>query len=138
MYTVPMGLVGAFWILLATGNTLSIISGIGILVLIGIGVNDAIVKVEYSNQLRRSGMGIREAILNASRVRLRPILMTTLTTVFGVLPMAIMSQTGSELQRPLALVIVGGLLCTTILTLILIPVFYEMLENLKEKRKQKK
>ena len=138
MYTVPMGLVGAFWILLATGNTLSIISGIGILVLIGIGVNDAIVKVEYSNQLRRTGMGIREAVLTASRVRLRPILMTTFTTIFGVLPMAIMSQTGSELQRPLALVIVGGLLFTTLLTLILIPVFYEMLENLKEKRKQKK
>jgi HAE1 family hydrophobic/amphiphilic exporter-1 len=138
MLTVPMGLIGAFWILLATGNTLSIISGIGILVLIGIGVNDAIVKVEYSNQLRQTGMGVREAVLTASRVRLRPILMTTFTTVFGVLPMAIMSQTGSELQRPLALVIVGGLLCTTILTLILIPVCYEILENLKEKRKQKK
>lgn len=138
MLTVPMGLIGAFWILLATGNTLSIISGIGILVLIGIGVNDAIVKVEYSNQLRQTGMGVREAILTASRVRLRPILMTTFTTVFGVLPMAIMSQTGSELQRPLALVIVGGLLCTTLLTLILIPVCYEILENMKEKRKARK
>lgn len=138
MLTVPMGLIGAFWILLATGNSLSIISGIGILVLIGIGVNDAIVKVEYSNQLRQTGMGVREAILTASQVRLRPILMTTFTTVFGVLPMAIMSQTGSELQRPLALVIVGGLLCTTILTLILIPVCYEILENMKEKRKTRK
>jgi HAE1 family hydrophobic/amphiphilic exporter-1 len=138
MLTVPMGLVGAFWILLATGNSLSIISGIGILVLIGIGVNDAIVKVEYSNQLRQTGMGVREAVLTASQVRLRPILMTTFTTVFGVLPMAIMSQTGSELQRPLALVIVGGLLCTTILTLILIPVCYEILENMKEKRKTRK
>jgi HAE1 family hydrophobic/amphiphilic exporter-1 len=135
MLTVPMGLIGAFWILLATGNTLSIISGIGILVLIGIGVNDAIVKVEYSNQLRQTGMGVREAVLTASRVRLRPILMTTFTTVFGVLPMAIMSQPGSELQRPLALVIVGGLLCTTLLTLILIPVCYEILENMREKRK---
>jgi HAE1 family hydrophobic/amphiphilic exporter-1 len=138
MLTVPMGLIGALWILLATGNTLSIISGIGILVLIGIGVNDAIVKVEYSNQLRQSGMGVREAVLTASRVRLRPILMTTFTTVFGVLPMAIMSQPGSELQRPLALVIVGGLLCTTLLTLILIPVCYELLENMKEKRKARK
>lgn len=135
MLTVPMGLIGAFWILLATGNTLSIISGIGILVLIGIGVNDAIVKVEYSNQLRQTGLGVREAILTASRVRLRPILMTTFTTIFGVLPMAIISQAGSELQRPLALVIVGGLLCTTLLTLILIPVCYEILENMKEKRK---
>jgi HAE1 family hydrophobic/amphiphilic exporter-1 len=136
MFTVPMGLVGAFWILEATGNSLNIISGIGLLVLVGIGVNDAIVKVEYSNQLRQQeGLGIREAVLTASRVRLRPILMTSLTTIFGVLPMGIMSQSGSELQKPLALVIIGGLICTTLLTLLLIPVFYEMLEKAKEKRK---
>ncbi len=135
MFTVPMGLAGAFLFLLVSGNTLNIISGIGLLVLIGIGVNDAIVKVEYSNQLRQQGMGTREAILTASKVRLRPILMTSFTTIFGLLPMALMSQTGSELQRPLALVIIGGLLFTTFLTLIFIPVCYEVLENLKEKRK---
>lgn len=134
MFTVPMGLIGAFLFLLITGNSLNIISGIGIMVLIGIGVNDAIVKIEYSNMLRREGKGVREAILEASRVRLRPILMTTFTTIFGVVPMAVISQTGSELQQPLALVIIGGLLFTTLLTLILIPVFYEILENLKEKR----
>lgn len=138
MFTVPMGLIGAFLVLLISGNTLNIISGIGIMVLIGIGVNDAIVKVEYSNQLRQEGMGVREAVMTASRVRLRPILMTTFTTVFGVMPMAIASQAGSELQRPLALVIIGGLLFTTFLTLLLIPVCYEMLENFKEKRKEKK
>lgn len=138
MFTVPMGLIGAFLFLLISGNSLSIISGIGIMVLIGIGVNDAIVKVEYSNQLRKEGMGIRNAIMTASKVRLRPILMTTFTTIFGLIPMALMSQTGSELQRPLALVIIGGLLCTTFLTLILIPVSYEILEKYKEKRKAKK
>jgi len=138
MFTVPMGLVGAFLFLLISGNSLNIISGIGLLVLIGIGVNDAIVKVEYSNQLRQEGWGVREAILEASRVRLRPILMTTFTTIFGVLPMAMMTQTGAELQRPLALVIIGGLTFTTFLTLILIPVCYEMLENSKEKRKERK
>jgi HAE1 family hydrophobic/amphiphilic exporter-1 len=138
MFTVPMGLIGAFLLLLISGNSLSIISGIGILVLIGIGVNDAIVKVEYANQLRKEGLGIREAILTASRVRLRPILMTSFTTIFGVLPMGLMYQPGSELQRPLALVIIGGLLFTTFLTLILIPVLYEALENIREKRKQKK
>jgi HAE1 family hydrophobic/amphiphilic exporter-1 len=135
MFTVPMGLIGAFLFLLISGNTLNIISGIGIMVLIGIGVNDAIVKVEYSNQLRREGMGVREAVMEASRVRLRPILMTTFTTIFGLIPMALMSQTGSELQRPLALVIIGGLLFTTFLTLILIPSFYEALENVKERRR---
>jgi hydrophobic/amphiphilic exporter-1 (mainly G- bacteria), HAE1 family len=137
MFTVPMGLIGAFLFLLLSGNTLNIISGIGILVLIGIGVNDAIVKVEYSNQLRQEGKGIRDAVMTASRVRLRPILMTTFTTIFGVLPMGFMSQTGSELQKPLALVIIGGLLFTTFLTLLLIPVSYEFLESIKEKRKQK-
>lgn len=137
MFTVPMGLIGAFLFLYLSGNSLNIISGIGILVLIGIGVNDAIVKVEYSNQLRQKGMAVREAVMTASQVRLRPILMTTLTTIFGVLPMGLMAQTGSELQRPLALVIIGGLLFTTGLTLILIPVCYELLENFKEKRKQK-
>lgn len=135
MFTVPMGLIGAFLFLLISGNTLNIISGIGILVLIGIGVNDAIVKVEYSNQLRKQGYGVREAVMTASQVRLRPILMTTFTTVFGLIPMAVIKQTGSELQQPLALVIIGGLLFTTFLTLILIPVAYEMLENFKEKRK---
>lgn len=138
MFTVPMGLVGAFLFLLISGNTLNIISGIGILVLIGIGVNDAIVKVEYSNQLRDEGKPVREAILTASRVRLRPILMTTFTTIFGLVPMAMLSSTGSELQRPLALVIIGGLLFTTFLTLVLIPVSYEFVENLKSKRKDRK
>ena len=135
--TVPMGLIGAFLFLLLSGNSLSIISGIGILVLIGIGVNDAIVKVEYSNQLRKGGMGVREAVMTASKVRLRPILMTTFTTIFGLVPMALMTQTGSELQRPLALVIIGGLFFTTFLTLIFIPVCYELLENMREKRKEK-
>lgn len=138
MFTVPMGLIGAFLALLITGNTLNIISGIGILVLVGIGVNDAIVKIEYANQMRQEGKGVRDAIVAASKVRLRPILMTSLTTIFGVLPMALMKQTGSELQRPLALVIIGGLIFTTLLTLLLIPVFYEMLENFKENRKAKK
>ena len=138
MLTVPMGIIGAFLFLLISGNTLNIISGIGIMVLIGIGVNDAIVKIEYSNQLRREGMSVREAVLQASRVRLRPILMTTFTTIFALIPMALARQTGSELQRPLALVVIGGLFCTTLLTLILIPVSYEVVENIKEKRKARK
>ena len=136
MFTVPMGIIGAFLFLLLSGNSLNIISGIGIMVLIGIGVNDAIVKVEYSNQLRKEGKEIREAVMTASRVRLRPILMTTFTTIFGLLPMALMTQTGSELQRPLAYVIIGGLFFTTFLTLIFVPVCDEILENLKHKRKK--
>jgi HAE1 family hydrophobic/amphiphilic exporter-1 len=138
MLTVPMGIVGAFLLLLATNNSLSIISGIGVMVLIGIGVNDAIVKIEYANQMRLAGNSVRESLLITSRVRLRPILMTTFTTVFGLIPMAIMHQVGSELQRPLAVVLIGGLICTTFFTLILIPVFYEMLENHRDKVRARK
>jgi HAE1 family hydrophobic/amphiphilic exporter-1 len=137
MTTVPMGLFGAFLFILLSGNSLNIISGIGIMVLIGIGVNDAIVKVEYSNQCRKEGLSVRESILKASRVRLRPILITTFTTIFGLIPMGLMSQTGSELQKPLAFVVIGGLLFTTMLTLILIPVAYEALEDIKQKFKVK-
>jgi len=138
MFTVPMGLLGAFIFLLITSNSLNIISGIGIMVLIGIGVNDAIVKLEYANQMRIKGDTPREAIMKASRVRLKPILMTTFTTIFGVLPMGLIQRSGSELQQPLALVIIGGLLFTTFLTLILIPVFYEILEDFLDKKRIRK
>ena len=138
MLAVPMGIMGSFWLLLATGSSLNVISGIGILVLIGMSDNIAIVLLEYTNQLRERGMGIREAVMTASLVRLRPILMTTLTTVVGVLPMALMSSAGSDLERPLALVILGGLTCLMFLTLFLIPVLYEAYEIHKEKRKQKR
>jgi cobalt-zinc-cadmium resistance protein CzcA len=83
-------------------------------------------------------MKLREAVLTGARVRLRPILMTALTSIVGVIPMAMASELGSELQRPLALVLVGGPLLATILTLFLIPVFYEMLEGYLEKRKGRK
>jgi HAE1 family hydrophobic/amphiphilic exporter-1 len=134
MFTVPMGLFGAFAALLLFGHSLNIISGIGFLVLVGIGVNDAIVKIEYANQKRAEGKGVRQAIMEASKVRLRPILMTSLTTIFGLIPMAVMPGTGSELQRPLALVLIGGLICTTLLTLLFIPVCYEIVEGYKERK----
>ena len=126
MLTVPMGLFGAFLLLLLTGQSINVISGIGFMVMAGIVVNDAIVKVDYANQLRRRGVSAREAMLQASRIRLRPILMTTFTTVFGLLPMALIRMRGAELQRPLAIVVIGGLLASTFLTLILIPILYEI------------
>jgi len=114
----PMGLVGAVWALLITGQTLNVISVIGMVVLAGIVVNDAIVKIDYTNQLRRQGLTLREAILEASRVRLRPILMTTVTTILGLFPMALGLGRGSELQQPLAITVIGGLALATFLTLI--------------------
>ena len=125
----PMGLVGAVWALLITGQTLNVISVIGMVVLAGIVVNDAIVKIDYTNQLRRQGLTLREAILEASRVRLRPILMTTVTTILGLFPMALGLGRGSELQQPLAITVIGGLALATFLTLILIPLIYELVEK---------
>jgi len=129
LFTLPMGLTGAVWALILTGQTLNVISVMGMVVLAGIVVNDAIVKIDYTNRLRRKGMGIREAIIESSKVRLRPILMTTVTTVFGLLPMSLGLGKGSELQQPLAISVIGGLLFSTFLTLILIPLAYEIAEK---------
>lgn len=129
--TLPMGLTGAVWALFMTGRTLNVISVIGMVVLAGIVVNDAIVKIDYTNQLRKRGLSLREAIMEASRVRLRPILMTTVTTVFGLFPMSLGIGRGSELQQPLAISVIGGLILATFLTLILIPLAYELAERRK-------
>ncbi|UCC40581.1 MAG: efflux RND transporter permease subunit [Candidatus Aminicenantes bacterium] len=133
LFTLPMGLTGAIWALFLTGQTINVISVIGTVVLAGIVVNDAIVKIDYTNQLRKKGMPLREAVMEASRVRLRPILMTTVTTAFGLFPMSLGLGRGSELQQPLAISVIGGLILATFLTLILIPVAYELGERRKEK-----
>jgi HAE1 family hydrophobic/amphiphilic exporter-1 len=133
LFTLPMGLTGAVWALFITGQTLNVISVIGMVVLAGIVVNDAIVKIDYTNQLRKKGMGLRESIMEASRVRLRPILMTTVTTIFGLFPMSLGLGRGAELQQPLAISVIGGLILATFLTLILIPLAYELVEKSRSK-----
>ena len=134
LFTLPMGLTGALWALLITGQSLNVISIIGMVVLAGIVVNDAIVKIDYTNQLRKRGLGLRDAVMEAGRVRLRPILMTTVTTAFGLFPMSLGLGQGAELQQPLAVSVIGGLLLATFLTLILIPLGYELVEKAKEKK----
>ena len=99
------------------------------IVLVGLVVDNATVKVDYTNQLRRGGMGLREAVLEGSHVRLRPILMSTLSTLFGLVPMALGLEAGAELMKPLAIVVIGGLTFSTFLTLIVIPVVYEWVER---------
>ncbi len=123
--TVPLALIGVTIGLLLTGQSFNIMSLIGLVVLVGIVVNDAIVKVDFINQERGRGTPLREAILLAGRKRLRPILMTTITTVLGLLPMAIGFGDGAELRRPLAIAIIFGLSFATILTLIVVPVLYQ-------------
>ena len=129
MFTLPMGAAGAFLSLFVTGQSLNAISIIGLVVLVGLVVDDAIIEIDYTNQLRRSGVGLRQAVEKACHVRLRPILMASLSTVFGVIPMALGIEKGAELLKPLGIVVLGGLLFSTFLTLIQIPVLYEWVEK---------
>jgi HAE1 family hydrophobic/amphiphilic exporter-1 len=104
---------------------------IGGVILVGIVVNDAIVKVDFINQARRQGNDLRAAITEAGRVRLRPIVMTTVTTVLGLLPMALGIGRGSDLRAPLAIAVIGGLTVATALTLIVVPVVYQAVERVR-------
>jgi HAE1 family hydrophobic/amphiphilic exporter-1 len=102
---------------------------IGVVILVGIVVNDAIVKVDFINQARARGASLRDAILEAGSVRLRPIVMTTVTTVLGLSPMALGLGRGADLRAPLAIAVIGGLSVATILTLIVVPVVYSLVES---------
>ncbi len=129
LFSIPLGLVGAFLALWLSGGGLNTMSLIGIVVMAGIANNDAVVKVDFINQMRARGMALREAVLAAGHARLRPILMTSATTMLGLLPMALAGGRGAELRSPLAVAIFGGLLSATALTLIVIPVLYELVEE---------
>ncbi len=126
---VPLALVGAILALLVTGQGLNTMSLIGIVILVGIVVNDSIVKVDFIVQARERGVDLRNAILEAGRVRLRPIIMTTVTTVLGLTPMALGIGRGADLRAPLAIAVIGGLLLATLLTLIIVPVLFSVVES---------
>jgi HAE1 family hydrophobic/amphiphilic exporter-1 len=123
----PLALIGAVAALMITGQGLNTISMIGVVILVGIVDNDAIVKVEFIVQARERGASVRDAILEAGRVRLRPIIMTTVTTVVGLAPMALGIGPGADLRAPLAIVVIGGLTVATLLTLVVVPVLYSYL-----------
>jgi len=131
LIAVPLALVGAILALLASGEGLNTMSLIGVVILVGIVVNDAIVKVDFIRQGRERGEPLRHAILEAGRVRLRPIVMTTATTVLGLVPMALGIGRGADLRAPLAIAVIGGLVFATALTLIVIPVVYQTIERLR-------
>ncbi len=126
LFTVPLAMTGGFGALLVTGNVLSIISMIGFIMLVGIIVNNGIVMVEYINQLRKEGVGKREAIITAGKTRLRPILMTALTTIFAMSTMAFGSDMGSDMGRPMAIVTIGGMIYGTLMTLVVVPCIYDL------------
>ena len=129
MFSVPLGMIGVIWALFLTGTTLNVTSFMGIIMMVGIVVSNGVLLVEYMNELRRHGQGLHEAVLNGGRTRLRPILMTTLTTLVGLLPMALGFDVGSEANAPLARAVIGGLAVSTFFTLVLIPTLYVMLEE---------
>jgi hydrophobic/amphiphilic exporter-1 (mainly G- bacteria), HAE1 family len=129
LFTIPLALVGAVWALWLTGTTVSVVAFIGLIMLAGIVVNNAIVLVDLVNQLRAEGMERGAAIVEAGRARLRPILMTTLTTTLGLLPMAIGFGDGAEVRAPMAVTVIGGLVVSTLLTLVVIPVVYSLLDR---------
>ncbi len=129
LFTIPLALVGAVLALFVTGTTVNIVALIGVIMLAGIVVNNAIVLVDLINQLRSRGMAQRDAIMEAGAARLRPILMTSLTTAMGLLPMALGLGEGSEVRAPMAITVIGGLLVSTLLTLVVIPVVYSLLDR---------
>ncbi|UCF98581.1 MAG: efflux RND transporter permease subunit [Spirochaetaceae bacterium] len=134
MFSVPFSVIGLVAALVVTGTTFSIMSFIGAILLVGIVVNNAIVLIDYMNRLQGRGLGLREAIIRGGKTRLKPILMTSFTTIFGLLPMAIGVGAGSELRAPLGRAVVGGLLTSGFVTLILIPTVYWLVESRIRKR----
>ena len=129
MASVPFAVIGLVGALLATNTTFSIIAFAGMILLVGIVVNNAIVLIDYIATLRKRGLPIEEAIVKGGRTRLKPILMTTMTTVLGLIPMAIGLGAGSELLTPMGRAVVGGLLTSTLVTLVLIPTLYWLVEG---------
>jgi HAE1 family hydrophobic/amphiphilic exporter-1 len=129
MMGLPMALVGAILAIVITGKTLSIITMIGIIMLMGLVGKNAILLVDYTNTLRRQGRSMREALLEAGPVRLRPILMTSFSLIFGLLPVAVATAHGGEVRSPMAVAVIGGMLLNTMLSLLVIPVLYTVFEG---------
>jgi HAE1 family hydrophobic/amphiphilic exporter-1 len=129
LFSVPFAVIGVLVTLWVFDVTISVVVLIGVILLAGIVVNNAIILVDHTNQLRGDGTDKLAALRRAGAVRLRPILMTTGTTVLGLLPMALGLGAGSELRRPMALTVVGGLLTSTALTLLVIPAVYSLLDR---------
>ncbi len=137
MFSIPLASIGVLVMLFLTRTTFNIQTWIGVLMLGGIVVNNAILLVDTCNLLRRrDGMPLREAVLTACTRRLRPVLMTSLTTMVGLLPLALGVGEGGEVQAPLARTVIGGLTSSTFITLLFIPSLYLLFERRREKRRQ--
>jgi len=134
LLSIPLMAVGVVGIYLITGETFSLISAIGVVVLAGIVVNNGIVLVDYINLMRKRGMDLRSACLEAGGNRLKPILMTSFTTIFGMIPLAFFGGVGAEQIQPLGQTIVGGMAISTLMTIFFTPVLYTLFNKEKNKR----
>jgi HAE1 family hydrophobic/amphiphilic exporter-1 len=137
LFSIPVAVIGAILALNLSMNNLSLFSLLGLIMLMGLVAKNAILIVDFTNQLRATGMEVKEALKKAGQGRMRPILMTTLSMVIGMMPIALASGTASEWKNGLAWVIIGGLLSSLILTVYLVPVVYYAVENLKMKLTRK-
>ncbi len=129
MFSIPLQMIGVFLALFITGTTLNTTSGNGIIALVGVVVNASIVLIDYINLLRKRGLTMKEALVEAGSTRFRPILMTVSTTLFAMLPMALSNADGSDIYKPLAIAFIGGLMSSTVMTLVVVPVLYAFLEE---------
>jgi HAE1 family hydrophobic/amphiphilic exporter-1 len=137
MFSIPFAFSGVILAHLVTGITMSVISMVGGVMLVGIVVKNAIVLVDYINLMRDRGLELREAIVVSGESRLRPVLMTSLTTILGMLPLALSTGSGSEIWSPMGIAVIGGLIFSTLVTLILVPVIYMMMVRRSERRKKR-
>jgi multidrug efflux pump subunit AcrB len=138
MASLPLSLIGVFGGLLVTGTTLNIFSIIGCIMLMGLVTKNAILLVDFANRARRAGASLREALLQAGQVRLRPILMTTAAMIGGMLPLALGLGEGGETQAPMGRAIIGGVITSTLLTLVVVPVLYTYLDGWVERRRARR
>jgi HAE1 family hydrophobic/amphiphilic exporter-1 len=129
LFSIPLAMVGAVLALWLSGSPVSVVVFIGLILLVGIVVKNAIVLIDKVNQLREEGVAKREAICQGAQSRLRPIIMTTLTTLFGFAPLAFFGGDGAEVRAPMALTVIGGLLVSTLLTLVVIPIVYDLMDK---------
>jgi HAE1 family hydrophobic/amphiphilic exporter-1 len=133
MLSLPLSLVGVAGMLYLVKDTLNMMSMIGVILLMGLVTKNAILLVDFANVQRREGLSRRDALIVAARVRLRPILMTTLAMIFGMLPLAFEWGAGAEFRAPMARAVIGGLITSTLLTLVAVPVAYTFLDDVGEK-----
>jgi multidrug efflux pump subunit AcrB len=131
LFSVPMGLIGVAWMLWATHTTINVESMMGVVVMIGIVVSNAILLIDFANERRLAGHSLRESAVEAARIRMRPILMTSLATVAGLAPLALTLEAGSAASAPLARSVIGGLTVSLVMTLFLVPSLWELFYSLK-------